>query len=191
MPSKTFVMLWNKLPDHFKQVLWGGEMQGRWPTADYNQIMTSDQGTSNLFVNWSIFWRYPPKGSRKKKFLQKWSKPRKGEGVKVTTKEKGRFFEDLNTKKTNKVPIITKLEGGGVGDGVNVNLSYDGGGLMCPPPKVFLFFYQKSLPTCKFLILGLLYHDFFFLLKIQDIKSLLYKFIKIFELKKKKNLWKQ
>jgi len=28
-------------------VLWGGEMQGQWPTADFNQIMTSDQGLLN------------------------------------------------------------------------------------------------------------------------------------------------
>ena len=28
------------------------------------------------------------------------------------------------------------------------NLSYDEGGTMCPP-KVFLFFYQKSLPLTK------------------------------------------
>ena len=29
-----------------------------------------------------------------------------------------------------------------------LNLTFDGGGLMCPP-KVFLFFYQKSLPLTK------------------------------------------
>ena len=32
---------------------------------------------------------------------------------------------------------------------ISFNLSYAGGGLMCPPPKVFLFFYQKSLPLTK------------------------------------------
>ena len=46
-----------------------------------------------------------------------------------------------------------------------------GGGLMCPQ-SVFIFFPKISppdqtlRPTCKFLILGLLYHEFFFLLKI-------------------------
>jgi len=30
-----------------------------------------------------------------------------------------------------------------------INLSYDGGGALCAPPKVFLFFYQKSLPLTK------------------------------------------
>ena len=47
------------------------------------------------------------------------------------------------------------------------NLSYDvGGGLMCPPKVFFIFLLKISppdqtlRPTCKFLILGLLYHDF-------------------------------
>ena len=44
-----------------------------------------------------------------------------------------------------------------------------GGGLMCPPQSVFIFSLKISppdqtlRPTCKFLILGILYHDFFFL----------------------------
>ena len=54
-----------------------------------------------------------------------------------------------------------------------LNLSYDGGGaLYAPPQSVFIFLLKISppdqtlRPTCKFLILGLLYLDFFFLLKI-------------------------
>ena len=31
----------------------------------------------------------------------------------------------------------------------SVNLSCDGGGPYVPPPKVFLFFYSKSLPQTK------------------------------------------
>ena len=52
------------------------------------------------------------------------------------------------------------------------NLSYDEGGHIVPPQSVFIFLPKISppdqtlRPTCKFLILGLLYHDFFFLLKI-------------------------
>ena len=52
------------------------------------------------------------------------------------------------------------------------NLSYDEGGHIVPPQSVFIFLPKMSppdqtlRPTCKFLILGLLYHDFFFLLKI-------------------------
>ena len=30
-----------------------------------------------------------------------------------------------------------------------INLTFDGGGPYVPPPKVFLFFYQKSLPLTK------------------------------------------
>ena len=40
----------NKINTFVQQVLWGGEMQGQWPTADFNQIMTSDQGKSNLWI---------------------------------------------------------------------------------------------------------------------------------------------
>ena len=53
-----------------------------------------------------------------------------------------------------------------------VNLSYDERGHIVPPKSVFIFLPKISppdqtlRPTCKFLILGLLYHDFFFLLKI-------------------------
>ena len=58
-----------------------------------------------------------------------------------------------------------------------VNLSYDGGGPYVPPQSVFKK--KKKIsppdqtlrPTCKFLILGLLYHEFFFLFIIQYIKS--------------------
>ena len=48
-----------------------------------------------------------------------------------------------------------------------------GGGRYVPPQSVFIFLPKISppdqtlRPTCKFLILGLLHHDFFFLLKIQ------------------------
>ena len=30
-----------------------------------------------------------------------------------------------------------------------VNLTFDGGGGLCAPPKCFYFFYQKSLPLTK------------------------------------------
>ena len=46
-----------------------------------------------------------------------------------------------------------------------------GGGLMCPPRVFFIFLLKISppdqtlRPTCKFLILGILYHDFFFFWK--------------------------
>ena len=46
------------------------------------------------------------------------------------------------------------------------------GGALCAPPKCFYFLPKISppdqtlRPTFKLLILGLLYHDFFFLLKI-------------------------
>ena len=53
-----------------------------------------------------------------------------------------------------------------------LNLSYDGGGPYVPPPQsVFIFLLKISppdqtlRPTCKFLILGILYHDFFFFWK--------------------------
>ena len=45
-----------------------------------------------------------------------------------------------------------------------------GGGALCAPPKCFYFFTKISppdqtlRPTCKFLILGILYHESFFLL---------------------------
>ena len=45
------------------------------------------------------------------------------------------------------------------------------GGTLCPPQSVFIFKPkisppdQSLRPTCKFLILGLLYHDFFFFWK--------------------------
>ena len=58
-------------------------------------------------------------------------------------------------------------------EGERLTLVMMGGGAYMPPPKVFLFFLlkisppdQTLRPTCKFLILGLLYHDFSFLLKI-------------------------
>ena len=57
-------------------------------------------------------------------------------------------------------------------DTLYINLSYDGGGPYVPPQSVFIFLPKISPPdqtlgpTCKFLILGLLYHNFFFLLKI-------------------------
>ena len=47
------------------------------------------------------------------------------------------------------------------------NLSYDGGGALCAPQSVFIFLLKISppdqtlRPTCKFLILGILYHEFF------------------------------
>ena len=55
---------------------------------------------------------------------------------------------------------------------IYINLSFDGGGPYVPRQSVFIFLPKISppdqtlRPTCKFLILGLLYHDFFFLLKI-------------------------
>ena len=65
--------------------------------------------------------------------------------------------------------ILTK-----VGDAIFIflvffclNLSYDEGGHIVPPQSVFIFLPKISPPdqtlrlTCKFLILGLLYHDFF------------------------------
>ena len=49
------------------------------------------------------------------------------------------------------------------------NLSYDGGGGAYVPPQSVLIFLlkisppdQTLRPTCKLLILGILYHDFFF-----------------------------
>ena len=52
------------------------------------------------------------------------------------------------------------------------SLTFDGGGPYVPPQSVFIFLPKISppdqtlRPTCKLLILGLLYHEFFFLLKI-------------------------
>ena len=66
------------------------------------------------------------------------------------------------------------------------NLSYDEGWHIVPPQSVFIFLSKISPPdqtlrtTCKFLILGLLYHDFFFFWKFSIKKFLLYKFIKFF-----------
>ena len=51
-----------------------------------------------------------------------------------------------------------------------VNLSYDGGGPYVPPQSVFIFLLKISppdqtfIPSCKFLFLGLLSHEFFFFL---------------------------
>merc|ERR1711928_74528 len=51
--------------------------------------------------------------------------------------------------------------------GLHLNLSYDEGGHIVPPQSVFIFLPKISppdqtlRPTCKFLILGLLYHDLF------------------------------
>jgi len=47
-----------------------------------------------------------------------------------------------------------------------------GGGALCAPQSVFIFLLKISppdqtlSPTCKLLILDILYHEFFFLLKI-------------------------
>ena len=72
------------------------------------------------------------------------------------------------------------------------NLSYDrGGGPYVPPQSVFIFLSKISppdqtlRPTCKFLILVFLYHDFFFLFLIYYLKS---KTIYKQKIKKKKKL---
>ena len=56
-------------------------------------------------------------------------------------------------------------------DPSSLNLSYDEGGHNVPPQSAFIFLPKISppdqtlTPTCKFLILGLLYHEFFFFWK--------------------------
>ena len=56
--------------------------------------------------------------------------------------------------------------------GFGLNLTFDGGGPYVPRQSVFIFLPKISPPdqtlrsTCILLILALLYHEFFFLLKI-------------------------